>query len=234
MNMGHHRFLLLNHALGKRGKHFQGKAERRTKPDNHSGKDVFNMVKDAEVVFGKGPSSQLAMNDANRDTPMWKKKSIFWELPFWQVLEVRGPRCDRRDAPDKESLSEHASFMGVYEKAKDTLEARQDLQCMKEWENLHLEKIDDGRQYLSPTSYILNKEEKEIMFQCLNSIKVPSGFSLNVKGIINVVEKKFLNLKSCDCHMLMMQLLLVALRGILPPNVWLATLKLCAFLNAIS
>jgi hypothetical protein len=34
-------------------------------------------------------------------------------------------------------------FMGVYGKAKDTLEARQDLQCMKERENLHPEKIDD-------------------------------------------------------------------------------------------
>jgi hypothetical protein len=70
MNMGHDQFLPLNHALGKRGKHFQGKAERRTKPNNHSGMDVFNMVKDVEVVFGKGPGSQLALNDANRDTPM--------------------------------------------------------------------------------------------------------------------------------------------------------------------
>ena len=57
------------------------------------------------------------------------------------------------------------------------------------------------------------------MFECLSSIKVPSGFSSNVKGIINVVEKKFLNLKSHDYHMLMTQLLPVALRGILPPNV---------------
>jgi hypothetical protein len=57
------------------------------------------------------------------------------------------------------------------------------------------------------------------MFECLNSIKVPSGFSLNVKGIINVAEKKFLKLKSYDYRMLMMQLLPVALRGILPPNV---------------
>jgi hypothetical protein len=32
----------------------------------------------------------------------------------------------------------------------------------------------------------------------------------------------------------MTQLLLVALRGILPPNIRLATVKLCAFLNAIS
>ena len=69
------------------------------------------------------------------------------------------------------------------------------------------------------------------MFECLNSIKVPSGFSSNVKGIINVAEKKFLNLKSHDCHVLITQLLPVALRGILLPNVRLATVKLCAFLN---
>ena len=72
------------------------------------------------------------------------------------------------------------------------------------------------------------------MFECLNSIKVPSSFSLNVKGIINVAEKKFLNLKSHDCHVLMTQLLPVVLRGILPLNVRLATMKLCAFLNIIS
>jgi hypothetical protein len=72
------------------------------------------------------------------------------------------------------------------------------------------------------------------MFECLNSIKVPSDFSSNVKGIINVEDKKFLNLKSHDCHVLMMQLLLVALSGILPPNVRLVTVKLCAFLNTSS
>jgi hypothetical protein len=57
------------------------------------------------------------------------------------------------------------------------------------------------------------------MFECLNNIKVPPSLSSNVKGIINVAEKKFLNLKSHDCHVLMTQLLSVILRGILPPNV---------------
>ena len=44
--IGHRQFLPLNHALRKRGKHLKGKTERRTKPDNCSGEDVFNMVKD--------------------------------------------------------------------------------------------------------------------------------------------------------------------------------------------
>ena len=51
-------------------------------------------------------------------------------------------------------------FMGVYGKPKDSLEACQDLQGMKERDNLHPEKTDDGRHYLSPASYTLSKEER--------------------------------------------------------------------------
>ena len=80
--MGHHRFLPLNHTLRKRGKYFKGMIEHQTKPDNHSGEDIFNMAKDVQVVFGKGPGSQPIPNDANRHAPMRKKKSIFWELPY--------------------------------------------------------------------------------------------------------------------------------------------------------
>jgi hypothetical protein len=163
---------------------------------------------------------------------MWKKKSIFWELPYWKDLEVR-------NSIDVMHLTKNLcvnllGFMGVYGKPKDSLETRQDLQRMKEQDNLHPEKTDDARHYLRPASYTLSNEEKETMFECLSSIKVPSGFSSNINGIINVPEKKFINLKSHDCHVIMTQLLLVALRGILPPHVCLATVKLWAFLNVIS
>merc|ERR1719152_257433 len=90
------------------------------------------------------------------------------------------------------------------------------------------------KQYEGPASYALTKEEKEIFFECLLSMKVPSGFSSNIKGIINMAEKKFQNLKPHDCHVITMQLLPVALRGLLSENVRLAIVKLCAFLNAIS
>jgi hypothetical protein len=47
-------------------------------------------------------------------------------------------------------------------------------------------------------------------------------------------EKKFTNLKSHECHVLMTQLLPVALRGIRPENIRLTIVKLCAILNTIS
>jgi hypothetical protein len=92
---------------------------------------------------------------------------------------------------------------------------------------------ENGRHYLSPASYTLSKEEKESMFECLSSIKVPSGYFSNIKGILNMPKKKFTNLKSHDYHMLMTQLLPIALHGILLEKVRLTIVKLCAFLNAI-
>jgi hypothetical protein len=65
-------------------------------------------------------------------------------------------------------------------------------------------------------------------------MQVPSGYSSNMKGIINMRHKKFTNLKARDCHMLMTQLLKVALRGVLLEKVRLALVKLCALLNAFS
>jgi hypothetical protein len=92
---------------------------------------------------------------------------------------------------------------------------------------------DKGRHYLGPACYTLRKEEKESMFECVNSIEVPSGYSLNIKRLLNMKEIKFAHVRSHECHMLMMQLLPVALRGILLDNVWAIIVKLCAFLNAI-
>jgi hypothetical protein len=130
MYQGHRRFLPANHVVRKKGKHFKGKADHRTKPNNCSGKDVLNMVKDVEVVFGKGPDSQPILNDATGHAPMWNKKSIFWELPYWQVLEVR-------NSIDVMHLTKNIcvnllGFISVYGKPKDTLEAQQDLQHLKE------------------------------------------------------------------------------------------------------
>ena len=105
---------------------------------------------------------------------------------------------------------------------------------MEERDALHPQQRDNGRQYLSPASCTLSKEEKETMFDCLSSIKVPSRYSSNIKGILNLAEKKFTNLKSHDCHVLMTELFLVVLRGILPDNVWLTIMKICTFLNAVS
>ena len=182
------------------------------------------------MIFGKGPGGQSVPNDNDGHVPMWKKMSIFWELPYWKILEVRS-------AIDVMHVTKCLcvnllSFLGVYgKKKKDTPAARLNHQHMHEkTKDDHL----NPEKYKGPASYALTREEKDIFFEVLSSIKVPSGFSSNIKGIINMAEKKFQNLKSHDCHVIMTQLLPVALRGLLPENVRVPIVKLCSFLNAIS
>ena len=63
-------FLSPRHHLRKNGKHFNGKAETGTKPIPRTGADVFGMVKDLKVIFGKGPGRQSVPNEANEHTNM--------------------------------------------------------------------------------------------------------------------------------------------------------------------
>ena len=129
------RFLPLKHPLRKKGKHFNGEAEPRTKPDPRTSDDVFGMVKDLNVIFGKGPGSRPVLKDADGHAPMWKKKSIFWELPYWEVLDVRS-------AIDVMHLTKNLcvnilGFLGLYGKSKDTPEAREDQQRHKGRDGMH-------------------------------------------------------------------------------------------------
>ena len=114
------------------------------------------MVNDLEVIFGKGPGGQSVLNDADRYTPMWKNKSIFWDLPYWKVLEVRS-------AIDVTHVTKNLyvnllGFLGVYGNTKDTPEALEDQQRMNEKDVMH------SKQYQGPASYALTKAEKEIFF----------------------------------------------------------------------
>jgi hypothetical protein len=70
---------------------------------------VFEMVKDIKVVFGKGPDSRSASSIEGRAP---RKKSIFGDLPYWEVLEIH-------NAIDVMHLTKNLcvnllGFLGVY------------------------------------------------------------------------------------------------------------------------
>ena len=116
------------------------------------------MVKDLKMIFGKGPGGQPIPKDTDGCAPMWKKKSIFSDLPYWKDLEVRST-IDVMHVT-KNLCMTLLGFLGVYGKTKDTPEAREDQQCMHGKDDIH-----QGQ-----ASYALTKEEKEIFFDCLLSM----------------------------------------------------------------
>ena len=82
----------------------------------------------------------------------------------------------------------------------------------------------------------MKKEEKCALISFFNELKVPMGYCANLKRLVNMRELKFNYgcIKAHDYHVIMTQLLLVALRGILPPKVGAPIIKLCLFFNVIS
>ena len=85
--MGHRRFLSNDH---KWRKHtwFDGR-ERRPKPSRLSGDQVLEQLSFVEQsVFGKA-HHQLKKRKRVATHLNWKKKSIFFELPYWKTLTIR-------------------------------------------------------------------------------------------------------------------------------------------------
>jgi hypothetical protein len=101
---------------------------------------------------------------------------------------------------------------------------------------LHPVELENGQFELSVVSWTLKKEEKCAFISFFNELKVLTGYYANPKRLVNMRELKFNYgpMKAHDCHVIMTQLLPIALRGILPPKVCAPIIKLCSFFNVIS
>jgi len=68
--------------------------------------------------------------------------------------------------------------------------------------------------------------------QCLSSVKVPQGYSSNISSLVSMKDLKFVGLKSLDFHVMMQQLLPIAIHAILPTFVISFLTCLSLFFNA--
>ncbi|GAU44823.1 hypothetical protein TSUD_400420 [Trifolium subterraneum] len=124
------------------------------------------------------------------------------------------------------------TLLNIKGKTKDSANVHLDMDLMGIRQELLPQKIND-KTYFPPACHTLSKNEKTSFCECLHSIKVPHRYSSNVKRLVSLEELKLIGLKSHDCHVLMQQLLPVAIRGILPDNVRKTITRLCSFFNAI-
>ena len=65
-------------------------------------------------------------------------------------------------------------------------------------------------------------------------MRVPTGYSSNIKNLMSMKDLKLVGMKSHDCHVMMTQMLPIAIRCIKPDYVKLAVTRLCHFFNAIA
>ena len=208
--MGHRRFLKTNHRFRHDKRSFNGKAELRLAPTRLSGVDVLQQLEQLEPIILGRSLKRKRENVTHQHN--WKKKSIFFQLPYWKTLLLRH-NLDIMHIEKSVCDSIIGTLLNIEGKTKDNLNSRLDLQAMGIRKQLH--PIEMGNKFILPTAcYLLTVDEKKEFCKILKSIKVPDGYSSNISRCVQLNEKKVYGIKSHDCHVLMQQLLPLAIRGV--------------------
>uniref|UniRef100_M1D484 TNP2-like transposon protein n=1 Tax=Solanum tuberosum TaxID=4113 RepID=M1D484_SOLTU len=228
--MGARRFLSSNHTWWSNKRDFYGKVERRSAPEILSGKDVLNQLLTLEdMKFGKTPKKRKYKK--SKGIHNWRNKSIFFKLPYWKnnlirhnldVMHIEKNVCDNIIG----------TLLDIEGKTKDNLNARHDLKEMGIRSELHPTQR-DGRWCYPAACYSLSADEKSKVCKFLKMIKVPNGYSSNISRWVKSEDRKIYGLKSHDSHILLEQLLPLAIRGVVPNNVYDAITELSIFFREL-
>ncbi|WJX12650.1 hypothetical protein P8452_03121 [Trifolium repens] len=152
----HRRFLKRNHPYRRLRKAFNGDPENEIAPKALTGKQVYDKVKDVSVIFGKG-KKQTAMKN------IWKKRSVFFNLPYWSSLDVR--HCiDVMHVEKNVCDSVVGTLLNIPGKTKDDVNARLDMVELHMREELAPHSEEGKRRYLPPACHTLSKKEKKKAF----------------------------------------------------------------------
>ena len=116
---------------------------------------------------------------------------------------------------------------------KDNYKARLDLVDMGIKSELHLRRKGDDKYMIPPACFHITALEKDGFLQVLQDVKVPDGYASNISRHVNLKERKISGLKSHENHILMQQLLPIALRGSLSSHITRPLIKLACFFRKI-
>ncbi|WMV09020.1 hypothetical protein MTR67_002405 [Solanum verrucosum] len=87
------------------------------------------------------------------------------------------------------------------------------------------------RTYLPPTYFTMSLKEKELFYEVLKNVKFPHGYSSNIARWIR--KRKLFGLKTHDCHVIMQELLPIALRRSTDKRINSVLIELCTFFRAL-
>ena len=120
-------------------------------PKSLTGEEVYSRVERINVTFGK---NQRIAGEKN----IWKKRSIFFDLPYWRSLDVRHS-IDVMHVEKNVCDSLISTLLHIPGKTKDGINARLDLVDMGIRERLHPQLRDDGRR-----AYTIKSREKKFVW----------------------------------------------------------------------
>ncbi|XP_062111616.1 uncharacterized protein LOC133823056 isoform X1 [Humulus lupulus] len=220
--MGHRRYFPLNHHYRDKKKAFDGDKEQGVAPLPLSGQQILKEVEKIDFKYGK-------MQKNKKVSGCFQRKTIFFRLPYWKDLLVR--HClDVMHIEKNVCESIIGTLLDIPGKTKDGLTSHLDLVEMGIRTDLAPEQK-GKRTYLPPACFTLSREEKKVVCKSFAEMKVPDGYSSNIRNLVSMRDLRLMGMKSHDCHMLMQQLLLIAIRSVLPKKVRDCLTNVCIFFN---
>ncbi|KAL0549022.1 hypothetical protein IC582_013502 [Cucumis melo] len=215
------KYLSIHHSYRIQKKNFDGKQEHENPPQPLSGEAIYFKLK--EMIFSCGKKCGKNNNKGGND--YWKRRSDFFERPYSKNLQVR--YClDVMHIEKNVCMNIIGTLLDIPEKSKDRMNTRLDIVEM----NIRPElapMVTGNRTYIPAACYTLSREEKYQFCKILSEIKVSEGYSSNIKSLVSLDDLKLNSFKCNDCHVLMQQLLPIAIRSVLLKNVRYTISRLC-------
>ncbi|KAK6803418.1 hypothetical protein RDI58_001202 [Solanum bulbocastanum] len=151
--MGHRRFLRRNHRFRLSRICFNGSALERNPPLKLLGSDILRQIAEERRVELDGRRKRF-----RRTTKRWNKRSIFFELPYWESNLLRQNLYFMHI---EKNICENIIYtlLDDKSKSKDNANAGKDLREMKIWPDLWLK--DDGSYNLAVFSLMTDIKMKK-------------------------------------------------------------------------
>ncbi|XP_062105989.1 uncharacterized protein LOC133817472 [Humulus lupulus] len=224
----HIRFIPQHHPYRKK-KYTTPRARERAPqcPTILTGVEVAEQLSEFTNDFGKGRNRGRGLEFDKG----WKKKSIFlgsligrsWLfVTTWMLCML------------KKNIYESIlnSLLDCKGKSKDHYNSRLDLTEMGIMSHLNPYE-EEGITRLPAAAYTLSKSDKKLFCKRLFDLKLPYGYSYKISNCVDMEKHKLTELKYQDCHVIMQQLLAIAIRGLMEEGCRETILRLCRFFHEL-
>ncbi|XP_056685764.1 uncharacterized protein [Spinacia oleracea] len=209
-------------------------------PSRPSGTDILRQQEKLKHVYGKSkapPKKRQRRHDDDDDddvqdeSDFGTKRSILFDLVYWEHNLLRH-NLDVMHIEKNVSENILGTLLSM-DKSRDSKNDREALEAWRIKSHLWLSTNPNGSECMPLASYSMSTEEKERFLNVLQKIKVPDGYGSNLSSCVNMKQRKLINLKSHDNHVLMQDILPVALRASKATKVIDLLARLSSFLKKL-
>jgi hypothetical protein len=151
----------------------------------------LDIIEFGDENMGKKKRKKRKTGAASFDDVVWKKKSIFFRLPYWKD-NLLWHNLDVMHIEKNVMDNILGTILDIKRKTKDSLAARLDLQEIGLRPKLHPFTAANGKTYMPSACHTMSRENKEIFLKVLRNVRVPNGYASNISRCVRLKERTIL------------------------------------------